>query len=96
MSSTLGADGYGTLWTCGSATAAATLRRLDPHAAVDDWFDVKTLDELRAAEPALAATYDGSWRTKTRVRPPLVHGPREMGGDPSLDFYLPQHRVSGQ
>ena len=50
-----------------AATAAATLQRIDPHAAVDDWFDVKTLDELRAEEPELAATYDGSWRTNCRL-----------------------------
>ena len=33
-----------------AATAAASLRRVEADAAVDDWFDVKTPAELRAAE----------------------------------------------
>ena len=42
-----------------AATAAATLRRVDADAVVDDWFDTKSFDELRAAEPALADQYRG-------------------------------------
>ena len=42
-----------------AAAAAATLRRVDADAAVEDWFDVKTTAELQAAEPKLAEQYRG-------------------------------------
>ena len=60
-----------------AATAAATLRRVDANAVVDDWFDVKTPAELRAAEPELIEQYEGMSILAMVAQAPKTRPPRQ-------------------